>query len=72
MCSVSIKGRPSQWFEAACGALAAALGEASGLPRPLAPVYGLALVVLLAESHEPRHGWWAARCAARMTLQHSL
>jgi len=70
---VSIKGSPSRWFEAAVrrGDLAAALGEASELPWPLAPAYGLALVVLLGEAHDPRHGRWSARWAAQMTLQHS-
>lgn len=67
---VSIKGRPAGWFEAAIrrGDLTAALSELGELPRPLAPRYALGLVVLLGEAGDARHGRWAARWAAQVTL----
>ncbi len=67
---VSIKGRPGSWFEAAVrrGDLSTALSELGELPRPLAPRYALGLVVLLGEAEDPRHGRWAARWAAHVTL----
>jgi hypothetical protein len=67
---VSIKGRPGSWFEAAVrrGDLTMALSELGELPRPLAPRYALGLVVLLGEAEDPRHGRWAARWAAHVTL----
>ncbi|MCA1678335.1 MAG: hypothetical protein LC777_05000 [Actinobacteria bacterium] len=45
-----------------------ALSELGELPRPLAPRYALALVVLLGEADDARHGRWAARWAAQVTL----
>ena len=67
---MSIKGRPASWFEAAIrrGDLTAALSELGELPRPLPPRYALALVVLLGEAGDARHGRWAARWAAQVTL----
>jgi hypothetical protein len=67
---VSIKGRPASWFEAAVrrGDLSTALSELGELPRPLAARYALGLVVLLGEAEDPRHGRWAARWAAHVTL----
>ena len=67
---MSIKGRPGTWFENAVrrGDLGAALSEASELPRPLPPLHALGLVMLLGEASDPRHGRWAARWAAQLTL----
>ena len=38
------------------------------MPRPLAARYALGLVVLLGEAGDARHGRWAARWAAQVTL----
>jgi hypothetical protein len=47
------------------GDLAGALSEASELPRPLP-----AALALLGDAGDPRHPRWAARWAARFTLDH--
>ena len=67
---MSIKGRPAGWLDAAIrrGDLSAALSELGELPRPLVPRYALGLVVLLGEAGDARHGRWAARWAAQVTL----
>lgn len=58
------------WFEAAIrrGDLTAAPSELSELPHPLALRYALSLVVLLGEAGDARHGRWAARWVAQVTL----
>ena len=68
---MSIRGRPSRWFEQAVrrGDLAGALGEASELARPLPSAHALALVVLLGDSGDARHGRWAARWIGRAALE---
>ena len=49
-------------------AIRLALSELGELPRPLPARYALALVVLLGEAGDARHGRWAARWAAQVTL----
>jgi hypothetical protein len=51
------------------GDLTGALSEASELPRPLPTAQALALVVMLGDTADVRHGRWAARWIGRVALE---